>query len=323
MEKEQIKKYLTTAIIVILLFISFTIIKSYIIWLMSAFILTYLFYPMNKFFERKMPKTVSATLTIIIVLLIILLPLSAIIAELTSQISSVIQNPITSQNLKELSAKLLEKYDINIKEITKKILEVIMPALTKLTLSALTALIGMTVMVFAMFYILIEWEKLTLKIKKIIPLRNKERLINHISQSTKQIMEGTVLIAIIEFALAALCFGLAGSNIFLLLAAITAMLAFIPGGPGMVWLPFMIIEIFQKDFLGAGIVLAFGLIISIYVDTIFRAEVAGKNARIHPLLALLGVLGGAPLFGVLGIVIGPLLLAYTIEIVKEFIHEEE
>ncbi len=290
---------------------------------MSAFILAYLFYPMNKFFERKMSKTLSATLTVIIILLIILLPLSAIVAELASQVSSAIQDPITSKNLENLSAKILEKYNLDLNEIAKRILEFLVPALTKLTLSALTAIVGMTVMVFAMFYMLIEWENLTLKIKRIIPLRNKERLITNLAQSTKQIMEGTVLIAIIEFALAALGFGLAGSKIFLLLATITALLAFMPGGPGMIWIPFMIVELFQKDFLGAGIILAFGLLISVYVDTIFRAEVAGKNARIHPLLALLGVLGGAPLFGILGIVIGPLLLSYTIEIVKEFIHDEE
>ncbi len=290
---------------------------------MSAFILAYLFYPMHKFFEKKTSKKLAAVLTIIIVLFIILLPISAVVAELASQVSSAIQDPITSQTLEKLALKLREKYNMDLNEITKKILEFIVPALTKLTLSALTAIIGMTVMIFAMFYMLTEWESLTLKIKKVIPLRNKERLINNVSLSTKQIMEGTLLIAIIEFALAALGFGLAGSKIFLLLATITALLAFIPGGPGIIWIPFMIIEIFQKDFLGAGIILAFGLIISVYVDTILRAEIAGKNARIHPLLALLGVLGGAPIFGILGIVIGPLFLSYTIEIVKEFIHEED
>ncbi|MEK6846719.1 MAG: AI-2E family transporter [Nanoarchaeota archaeon] len=323
MEKDQVKKYITLAALAILIVLSFMIIKSYIVWLISAFILAYLFHPLNKWFERKMSKPLAATITIIITLLIILIPISAVVAEITSQAYNSIQNGVASQTLENIAAKIIEKYNLDIKAITKKALEIGVQALTSITLSALAALLGMFIMIFAMYYMLTEWEIINTKIKKFIPFQNKEHLINEISHSTKKVLHGTVLIAVIEFVVAALGFWLAGSKFFLVLATMTALLAFIPGGPGLVWVPTLIIELLQKNYLSAGIILAFGLVISVYIDTIFRAKVAGKNARIHPLIALLGILGGTPIFGIPGIVIGPLFLSYTIEIVEEFLSENK
>ena len=323
MEKDQTKRYITLAALAILIVLSFMIIRGYIVWLISAFILVYLFHPVNRWLERKMPKALAATTTIIITLLIILIPISAVVAEITSQAYSAIQNPTTSQAIENLASKIIEKYNLDIKAITKKALEVGVQILTSITLSALTALLGMFIMVFAMYYLLTEWDIINAKIKKFIPFQNKERLIKDISDSTKKVLHGTVLIAVIEFVVAALGFWLAGSKFFLVLATATALLAFIPGGPGIVWIPILIIELLQKNFVSAGIILVFGLVISVYIDTIFRAKVAGKNARIHPLIALLGILGGTPIFGIPGIVIGPLFLSYTIEIVEEFLNENK
>ena len=141
MEKDQTKRYITFAALAILIVLSFMIIRSYIVWLISAFILAYLFHPLNKWLERKMSKTLAATITIIITLLIILLPISAVIAEITSQAYSAIQNPTTSQTLENIASKIIEKYDLDIKAITKKSLEVCAKSLASITLSAITALL--------------------------------------------------------------------------------------------------------------------------------------------------------------------------------------
>src|SRR3989344_8863128 len=156
MEKEQVKRYITLAALAILIIISFMIIKSYVVWLISAFILAYLFHPINKWFERKMSKALAATTTIIITLLIILIPISAVVAEIPSQAYSAIQNPTTSQAIENLASKIIEKYNLDIKAITKKALEVGVQTLTSITLSALTALLGMFIMIFAMYYMLTE-----------------------------------------------------------------------------------------------------------------------------------------------------------------------
>ena len=176
-------------------------------------------------------------------------------------------------------------------------------------------------MIFAMYYMLTEWSSVGPKIKKYIPFTNKDQLVRDIADATKKVIHGTLFIAIIEFVISSIGFWLAGSNFFLLLATMTALLAFIPGGPGIVWIPAMIIELIQKDYLSAGIILAFGLFISIYIDTILRTKIAGKNARIHPLVALIGILGGTSVFGIPGIIIGPLFLSYTLKILEEIIDE--
>jgi predicted PurR-regulated permease PerM len=96
---------------------------------------------------------------------------------------------------------------------------------------------------------------------------------------------------------------------------------FIPGGPSIVWVPTLIVKMVQQEYIDAGIILLFGLFISIYLDTILRTKIAGKESNIHPIVMLLGVMGGTPVLGLAGIIVGPLLLSYTIEILEEILRE--
>jgi len=59
-----------------------------------------------------------------------------------------------------------------------------------------------------------------------------------------------------------------------------------------------------------------GLIISIFIENFVFAQVVGRQAKIHPLIVLIGVFGGVPLFGIFGFIIGPLLLVYTINLIE-------
>ena len=69
------------------------------------------------------------------------------------------------------------------------------------------------------------------------------------------------------------------------------------------------------------IILAFGLFTSIYLDTMLRTKMSGKESNIHPIVMLLGIMGGTPLLGLAGIVVGPLLLSYTLEILEEVFNQ--
>jgi len=97
--------------------------------------------------------------------------------------------------------------------------------------------------------------------------------------------------------------------------------AFIPGGPAIIWAPALIIKIIQGDYISSGVILLFGLFISIYIDTILRTKIGGKDSRISPIIMLLGIMGGTPLMGLAGIIVGPLLLSYTLEILEEILNQ--
>lgn len=322
MEKGFVHKYLALGAIISLMIISFLIVKSYIIALIGAFILAYLFRPWSKWIELRTSKSFAAIITIALAVLIILIPIVSVVTGLISQTYDAVQSGTVDRLIEKISKlEIIGKQSFNIKTITENFLEFGTNSLIGITFSITEFIISLSVLIFAMYYLLTEWDSICAKIKKYIPLEKKERLINNISESTKHIIRGTLMIALIEFLIATIGFWLAGNSFFLILAALIAIFTFIPGGPAIVWVPVMIFEIINKNYLDAGIILAFGLILSIYVETIFRAKVFGRNAKIHPLIAILGVLGGTTIFGISGLVIGPLFLSYTLKILEEIIGE--
>jgi predicted PurR-regulated permease PerM len=96
------------------------------------------------------------------------------------------------------------------------------------------------------------------------------------------------------------------------------MTAFIPGiGPAMIWVPTFIIQLISGEYFSAITILITGLVISIVIETLLFSKILGDKASIHPLMILIGILGGIPLFGIFGFIIGPLVLAYTVKILEQ------
>lgn len=318
MQKEDVTRYVPIIILLALVTVSFFIVRSYIVALIGAFILAYLIHPIHTKLHKKMPSSIAASITIAITLAILLIPVGWVISQLIAQTYTAIQNGAITNIITSIeNLQFIQDYNINIREVINRFFSIGLNSLSKITVSVAGALVSLFVMVFAMYYLLLEWNAINRNIKKYIPFAHKDKLIEEIADATKKMVHGTLFIAIIEFVIAAIGFWLAGTPFFLVLATLIALFAFIPGGPGLIWIPVLIIEIVQQNYVSAGIILAFGLFISIYIDTIFRTKVAGKNARIHPVIVLLGILGGTPVFGLAGIVIGPLFLSYTLEILEE------
>ena len=59
-----------------------------------------------------------------------------------------------------------------------------------------------------------------------------------------------------------------------------------------------------------------GLILSTYIDSILRIKLVGKKSKIHPVIVLLGLFGGISLFGIIGLILGPLILSIAITIIE-------
>lgn len=320
MQKEHINKYIPIIILAALGFISFLIIKPYVLALLSAFVITYLVKPLHNNLEKRTSKKLAAILTIVVFFAIIGTPIIWTFKEVIFQGYSLIESGSASK-FESLITKIEFFKDYPIQEEINKLLGRTINSLSGITLSVISALVSLFIMIFGMYYMLIEWDSISSRIKKALPFSNKEKLSRDIAETTSKIVHGTLFIAIIELVISALGFWIAGVNFFMLFAMLTALLAFIPGGPGLVWIPLTIIKLVEKQYFNAAIILVTGLIISIYIDTIFRAKVAGKDARIHPLVAMVGILGGTSVFGILGIIIGPLFLAYTIRIFEEILIE--
>lgn len=322
MRKEWIHRYLPIIILLALVTVSFIIIKDYVVAIIGAFIVTYLVYPIHKKLERKMPSWLAAGITLAGTILIIFIPLFFVIKEIISQIYRAIQSGALALLISKVETlEIIQKYNFNLSDLTNKFFSFGVQTLSGITLSVAASIVSLFVMIFIIYYLLLSWPKLSTRMRNYVPFDNKDKVIKDMADTTKKIVKGTLFLAFIQALVAAIGFWLAGINFYLILATLIGIFAFIPGGPAIIWVPTLIIKIIQQEYISSGIILAFGLFISIYLDTILRTKVAGKDSSIHPVVMLLGVMGGTPVLGLAGIIVGPLLLSYTLEILEEILSQ--
>jgi predicted PurR-regulated permease PerM len=102
---------------------------------------------------------------------------------------------------------------------------------------------------------------------------------------------------------------------------VAVFLSFLPAvGATLIWIPAVIIQLIQQDYFIAVGILVGGIILS-SVDNLLRPAIQNKVGSIHPLESIIGVIIGLNLFGLLGIVIGPLLISYVVLMAKMFNEE--
>lgn len=318
MEDPSIKKYFFWATLLILSVLAYFMIKNYLVAILSAFVFAYLLLPIHKFLSKKISKKIAALIIIIAIVLILVLAGYLIINTLINQGSEY----LTNENLQKLTERT-QNFAAQL-GIQNSIADYIPQTIEKLSAVLLIILssipgIGFSLFLtlFISYFILVDWENISKEIKKIIPFKQKEKIIKNLSQTSNNIIHGYLLIAIIEFIIASIGFWIAGIPFFAFFAFLIAIFAFIPLlGPFIIWVPILIIKFIQGDYSSAIIILITGGIISGLIDTILVNVIVGKKAKIHPAILLLGVIGGVSLFGIFGFIIGPLLLSFLVHFIQ-------
>lgn len=324
MQKEELRNYLFIAVILILVFTSYKIVQSFIIPIISAFVLAYLLKPINNFLSKRINKHLSAFICILIVILFVIGIFSFLVGSLISQASQSLElNELEKNIYSKLSDnKILNSIGLDLESLKERGIELFISILSSNIINLPILIIGILITILSTYYLLVNWEYLSSQLKQFLPFKDKEKVSREISDSTNNIIYGYFLIAIIEFVIGVIGFYFSGVSYYILLPVLMAILAFIPGiGPGLIWAPLGIYHIFQGSYITAIGVIITGLIISVVVETLLFGKIIGNKSKIHPLIILIGIFGGVPIFGIFGFIIGPLVLVYTIKLLKETIKE--
>jgi predicted PurR-regulated permease PerM len=139
-----------------------------------------------------------------------------------------------------------------------------------------------------------------------------------ITQTVNAVVFGLVLTALAQGLLAGIAYAIAGLPVPALLAAATALLALVPFGAPVVWVPAGIALVAQGDWLAGVGVLLWGMLVVSWVDNLIRPMVISASTRIPFLLIFFGVVGGAMAFGLIGLFVGPVILSVLLTLWKEW-----
>lgn len=182
--------------------------------------------------------------------------------------------------------------------------------------SIATVAIGLVVMTVAVYYFFADGPAMVRTLMHLSPLDDayEAELLDRFSDVSRAVVLATVLSAIAQGVLAGAGYWFALSSdapVFLLTVA-TALLAMVPFvGAAAVWIPVSAWLVFLQGEVFAGAALAlYGALVVSTVDNIIKPVVLHGQSKLHPLLALLSVLGGVMVLGPIGVLVGPMLVTF-------------
>ncbi len=181
------------------------------------------------------------------------------------------------------------------------------------------ALVQTVLVVFSMFYLFRDAETLRHAIYDIVPLEYEQS--QDIVARTREVIGATIYgvlaIAAIQGTLGTFIFSLLGLPSPLLWGVVMFLLSMIPmAGAFLVWVPAALYLAVMGSYVKAIILVAWGLMVIGAIDNFLSPRLVGRRARLHELLIFFSVLGGLQMFGILGLVLGPVLAAITLALIE-------
>ncbi|HEY8309339.1 MAG TPA: AI-2E family transporter [Gemmatimonadaceae bacterium] len=287
--------------------------------ILSAFVLCVLTEPLYDRLKRLMSGAFATTLIILMMLGLVVLPLTWLGLELTGQAQQVFHNAQTSPELAAYARVNIAGTNLGtrIGAASGALIEWSSGKAFDLATGLAGGLLQFAIACLCLAFLLPTRKDLWTRVKPIIPFsaEHSEELLTHFKGVTLATVIGMSLVAGLQGAIIGLLFYFVGLPNALFWGVAAAIASVIPVvGSTAVWLPATLFLFFRHQPISA-IVMAVGSggvagnITSFVSPLVFR-----RYARLHPLITLLGVLSGLHLFGLLGLILGPLLLSYAIRV---------
>ncbi len=315
---------ITLIILIILGCILIYAVRGIIGALLSTLVMYTIFRPVNIYLTERLRwrRPLAAVFIIVTSFFIIVLPFLGVGSMLVNKAIELQKNPEWISDIvnriNRYAGDKFGKPDL-IQEQLENMMSYMGKLFTSLVSGAAGLFLDITVMYFLLYFIFVGYRGFERGLLRYSPFRteNAMRFGHELRNITYSNVLGQTLIAVVQGASLALGYVIFGLADPLFWGVICAILAFIPLlGPPLIFVPAAIIAITQgNNVAGIGILL-YGFIVVINIDNILRLIIAKKLGDIHPIITVVGVIIGIPLFGVMGLVYGPLLLSYFLITVR-------
>lgn len=286
--------------------------------------------------KRKWNPGVAAGLLMTASFLVILIPIAGLVLMLTSKISKAVENSGKVIDIVKTQLSSLETrfgMDLASSIDTSSITEWVSNNLQGLVGSTFNIFIAIGIMYFMLYYMLTNRRTFRESLLEYIPLSDKNlKLIGKDSVDlVKSNAIGIPLVALLQGVVALIGFLILGvEDPFFWFAIVTvgSMIPFVGTALGVI--PVCIILYAAGDVWQSIVLALYGIIVVGSTDNLFRLVIQQRLADVHPLVTIIGVIVGVPLFGFIGLIFGPIVVSIFLLIVKIYkqeygkeVHEEE
>ena len=309
----------------------FAMIKGFFMAILMAAIFSGLLYPLFEKLTRRFKgrQSLASLMTILLFILVIVIPIGAFMVVVVDQainagktflpaIQERIEDPDSFVDELEgipIVNKVFPNHDDLLEKINGAVSALgafIAEGLSSVTTGTVNFFFSAFIFLFAMYYFLIYGKEYLQTFLYYLPLRTDEErmLLEKFTTVTRATLKGTLVIGVVQGALGAGAMALAGIKNTIFWGVIMMVMSIIPAvGPAVIWIPAAIF-LFIGGHVPQAIGLAlFGVIVIGNIDNFLRPRLVGKDAQLPDLMILFGTLGGLAVFGMAGIVIGPIVAA--------------
>jgi predicted PurR-regulated permease PerM len=198
---------------------------------------------------------------------------------------------------------------------------IVVSSLTSTTRGTLALIVDFFMMLYAMFFFLINGRRYLDSMLRYLPLRESEQnqMLQRFVSVTRATIKGTLLIGMVQGTLGGAIFailGISGAVLWGLLMIVLSLLPVIGGA--LVWVPAAIVLAIQGAWSKALVLVAFCSLVIGSIDNVLRPRLVGHDTEMSDLLVLFSTLGGIAAFGAIGFIVGPIIAALFVTIWEIF-----
>lgn len=327
--------FVMIALVILLGFMTFQVLNPFLLPLGWAIVLSILFYPLFAFLLRYVKyKSIASLITVLVICALLLGPFSYVGFAFMDEMRSLSTSFQLNERLAHhpysqwLYTKVIKIFGIPQSQFDKAIVEnlghvrdAVLEKATSGFGDVISFFVNFLLMVFAIFFMLIDGPRFLKKGKDYMPFNEEEkvRLAEQIHDIVVSTIYGGVIVGLIQGVLAGVSFAFLGFKSPVVWGFATAIASFIPIlGAAAVWGP-AVLYLFATGATYKAVALliigAFGISL---VDNILKPLIIGNRVKMPMLIILFSVLGGIKLFGLIGLILGPLVIALFVSVLEIF-----
>jgi predicted PurR-regulated permease PerM len=326
-------------VLLLLLFISavfLAMVWPFLMTIIMAGIFSALARPLYRWLKRRFGgrSSLAAAVTLLLIIFVVLLPLAGLIGAVTGEAIKVGETvrPWVQKQLSQPAefSELLKKipfYDrilpyketilLKAGEVVGRFSSFLINSLSSVTVMTAQFIFMLFIFLYTMFFFLVDGERILGWIMRFLPLRPEdgEAMLERFTSVTRATLKGVAVIGILQGILTGAAFAVIGIPSAIFWGTVTAVMSLVPGiGTAIVWLPASIILATSRHYGEAIGLFVFCSLVVGGLDNFLRPRLVGQDTRMHELMILFGTLGGIMMFGVAGIIIGPIVAALVVTV---------
>lgn len=340
----QVVVYFFFAALLFLLYQLWAVFSGFLVPIVWAAILAMLFFPLYRtalhWFGGR--DTVAALVLTLLITGGVLLPTISLSSVITREAMSLYQRTSEYVSSGGLAADVerlqesrlgrwihhLEGYEIDWNAMARSSVDtagtVIVAQVTSVAKNVAVFLFDFTIMIFTLFFLFRDGERMYRSLRDMIPMdpAHKDAIFSVLYQTLSAVTQGMVATAVAQGVLTWVALWALGLPYTAFLGVAAGVLSLVPfvGAAG-VWIPCTIYLAASGDVVRALILLAYGSVVISMVDNVLRPLLIGGQTRLPTLFLFFGILGGVQVYGVLGLFLGPVLLAIAMAFIR--IYQEQ